>query len=151
LVEKSVKDSETDEIARLASRLRLAIGRLNRRLRQEGDAPIGASSFSALATLERLGPLKLGELAVHERVKPPTLTAIAASLEAAGLIERGPAGSDRRQVTVQITPAGRLLLDESRTRKTAFLALHMEKMSREGLAAVEKAAQLLEDIREDLS
>ena len=78
----------------LAARLRLSATRLARRLRQEADAGLTPSQLSALAVIDRQGPLTLGALADHEQVAPPTITKVVAKLEA----ERpgGPRGRRRR-------------------------------------------------------
>src|SRR5437588_10405256 len=72
----------------LAGALRLVVMRLARRLRQQADAGISLSMLSALATIERHGPMTLSELAGHERVQPPTITTVLGRLEAAGLAAR---------------------------------------------------------------
>ena len=64
----------------LAPRLRLALTRLGRRLRQQSDGDVTATMLSALSSVDRLGPLTLGELAVAERVQPPTITRVAGRL-----------------------------------------------------------------------
>ena len=51
------------EIERLATDLRLVISRLARRLRQQAEEGATASSLSALFSVDRLGPVTLGELA----------------------------------------------------------------------------------------
>ena len=58
----------------LVVRLRFAVMRLARRLRQQTEGEITASQLSALSSVDRLGPLSLGALAAVERVRPPTLT-----------------------------------------------------------------------------
>ena len=63
--------------AGLASRLRMAVARLHRRVRHEGNVAgeeLSASSLAALATIERTGPVTLGELAAIEQVQPPSMT-----------------------------------------------------------------------------
>ena len=139
----------TERLPELATRLRLAVGRLHRRLRQEGGSPIGASSFSALASIERVGRVRLGELAEIEGVKPPTMSGIAAALEEAGLITREVGECDRRQVRVSTTAAGRALLEQARTRKTAFLASRLKRLSPSELDLLDQAVALLERMRED--
>ena len=69
----------TDQIE-LAVRLRLAVMRLTRMLRQQEDGGVSNSALSALATLEREGALTLGDLAGREHVQPPTMTRIAQAL-----------------------------------------------------------------------
>ncbi len=74
--------------AELAARMRLAILRLSRRLRQQVAGGVTSSQVSALATVERLGTPTLGELASSEQVQPPSMTKIVVALEAAGLVAR---------------------------------------------------------------
>src|SRR4051812_29691680 len=72
----------------LAPRLRWAVTRMARRLRQEAGTDLGPSQVAALATVERHGPLSPSELAARERIKRPTVTRIVRNLELAGLLER---------------------------------------------------------------
>ena len=58
----------------LAARLRVAVTRLNRRLRQQSLAGLSPAQASALGSINRLGTPTLGELAVAEQVQPPTMT-----------------------------------------------------------------------------
>src|SRR5688500_13056662 len=88
----------------LAPRLRLAITRMARRLRQEAGTDLGPSQVAALATIERHGPLSPSELAERERIKRPTVTRIASNLEGAGLIERVRDPADGRSSILSATP-----------------------------------------------
>lgn len=133
----------------LASRLRIAVTRLARRLRQQVDAPITPSQLSALAAIERLGPVTLGALAAYERVRPPSMTRIAATLEEDGLAERENDPADRRVSRVRITPAGRRLIARTRSRKTLYLAARLESLSPEDRALLERSVDLLERLVED--
>jgi len=130
--------------AQLAGRLRLIVTRLNRRLRQQGETGLGASTFSALATISRRGPLSLGELATLEGVKPPSITTTIAALEGQGLVSRVVDPADRRVTRVTVTPRGRLRLLRSRTRKTAYLAGRLEALGERELQVLEEAAAILE-------
>src|SRR3954464_6217084 len=80
--------SVTEIKEELAPRLRWAITRMGRRLRQEAGVDLGPSQVAALATVERHGTLSPSELAERERIKRPTATRIVRHLEAAGLLER---------------------------------------------------------------
>jgi DNA-binding MarR family transcriptional regulator len=135
--------------AQLAGRLRLAVTRLGRRLRQQGETGLSATAFSALATISRLGPVALGELAAVEGVKPPSITTTVAGLEAQGLVVRCPDPTDRRVSRVAVTPRGRLRLLRSRTRKTAYLAGRMERLDERELRVLDEAADILERLLED--
>ena len=96
--------------AEMAARLRLAILRLSRRLRQQVGGGVTSSQVSALATVERLGTPTLGELAASEQVQPPSMTKIVVALEAAGLVARQEEETDRRIVRVKLTAEGRRTL-----------------------------------------
>jgi DNA-binding MarR family transcriptional regulator len=132
----------------LVVRLRLAVMRLARRLRQQTEGEITASQLSALSSVDRLGPLSLGALAAVERVRPPTLTRIVGHLEAAGLVVRRPAPGDRRSTEVQASPAGRKLLDRSRTRKDAYLAERLATLDPAEIEVLRRAAGVLERLLE---
>ena len=133
----------------LPSRLRLAIARTARRLRQEADGGLSASLTSALATIERHGPLTPSRLADLERVKRPTATRVVVRLEADGLVARTAAPGDARSSLIAVTPSGRALLRRMRTRKNAFLARRLERLEPEELRTLEQAAEILERLLED--
>jgi DNA-binding MarR family transcriptional regulator len=132
-------------------RLSVAIGRLNRRLRQEGIAAdeMTLSQLSAMASVDRLGSLTLGELAAEERVKPPTMTRIVDRLEVDGYVRRVPDPSDRRCVRVELSDAGRSLLAGTRSRRDAFLVERVERLDPEGEARIPELVALLERLLED--
>ena len=129
---------------RLAADLRVAVARLARRLRQQTGTDLTASLLSALWSVEQLEPVTLGDLAVAERVQPPTLTRIAVRLEEEGLVVRRTGANDRRVTIVQLTPDGRRLLDQTRTRRTAYLTKRLRGLDPEDLAILERAAPILE-------
>jgi DNA-binding MarR family transcriptional regulator len=139
--------SAATDRAQLAGRLRLAVTRLNRRLRLQGESGLSPSAFSALATIAR-GPIALGELAAAEGVKPPSITSTVAALEAQGLVTRVADASDRRITRVSVTPRGRLRLMRSRTRKTAYLAARLESLDEAQLQTLTAAAEILERLLE---
>jgi DNA-binding MarR family transcriptional regulator len=128
----------------LSSQMRLAVMRLSRRLRQQSVGDITQSQLSALATVERSGALSLGELAEIERVAPPSMTRIAARLEERGLLARTADLSDRRIARVAITLQGRELLEETRTRRDAYLATRLAAMTPEEQEVLVRALPLLE-------
>ena len=93
-----------------AAQLRLGIVRTARRLRQEAAAEatgLTPTSTSALATIERHGPLTPSELAELERVRRPTITRTLGCLDCEGVIERTPDPSDGRSSLVSVNAAGR--------------------------------------------
>ena len=97
--------------AGLATSLRISVSRLARRMRAERVAQglqpeLSDSQLAALAALEK-HTMTPGELAEHEKVQPPSITRVIASLEERGLIQRMPHPSDRRQVVLTVTVQGR--------------------------------------------
>jgi DNA-binding MarR family transcriptional regulator len=133
----------------LPSQIRLAVMRLARRLRQQSVGDITQSQFSALATVERNGPLSLGDLADIERVAPPSMTRIAAHLEERGLLARNTDASDRRVARVEVTATGRDLLKDTRTRRDAYLASRLRALSPEERDILARALPLLERLARD--
>ncbi|MEK6229390.1 MAG: MarR family transcriptional regulator [Actinomycetota bacterium] len=135
--------------ADLAVRLRLALTRTARRLRQEADSSLTPSTAAALASVERRGPLTPSELAAIEGIQRPTTTRVIARLEEAGLVVRASDPADRRSSLVSVTDEGRALLRKARNRKTAYLAHRMRDLPADDLAALERAADVLERMLED--
>ena len=134
-----------------AARLRMAVVRTARRLRQEAAGAVGEltpTSAAALATVERHGPLTPSELAEIERVKRPTATRTLRVLCEAGLVERTPDPDDGRSALVSITGEGRERLRRLRGRKNAYLARRMRDLPSSDVETLERAAAILEGILE---
>lgn len=134
-----------------AAQLRTAIVRTARRLRQEAAAETSGltpTSVAALATIERHGPLTPSEIAAIERVKRPTITRTLACLEREGLIDRAPDPADGRSSLVSVNGAGRERLRRLRGRKNAYLARRMRELTDEEVETLERAAEILERMRE---
>src|SRR6266498_3429025 len=132
----------------LAPRLRWAITRMARRLRQEAGTDLGPSQVAALATIERHGPLSPSELAERERIKRPTATRIVRRLESAGLVERIKDPEDGRASILSATQKARSMLKALRARKTAYIAKRLADMDANDRRTLERAAELLEGMLE---
>jgi DNA-binding MarR family transcriptional regulator len=135
-----------------AARLRMAIVRTARRLRQEaagGASELTPTGAAALATVERHGPLTPSELAEVERVKRPTATRTLRLLEEAGLVDRAADPGDGRSCLVSVNVAGRERLRRLRGRKNAYLARRMRDLPDHDVETLERAAEILEGILED--
>lgn len=144
--------SETDiPLSERAAHLRTAIVRTARRLRQEAATEttgLTPTSVAALATIERHGPMTPSEVAEIERVKRPTITRTLGCLEREGLIDRAPDPEDRRSALVSVNGDGRERLRRLRKRKNAYLARRMRHLSDEEVDTLERAAEILERMRE---
>jgi DNA-binding MarR family transcriptional regulator len=136
-------------VPELAARLRLAITRTARRLRQQADPALSPTQAAALATIERAGPLTPSELARIEHVQRPTISRVTARLAEAGLIERLADELDGRGAQLRATPEGRRTLRALRSRKTAYLAERLERLELEDRAVLARASELLERLLED--
>ncbi len=102
------------------------------------------TQLSALASIERKGPITLGELAAAERVTPPTVTAAVSRLEADGFVARQVDPDDRRIVRVEVTTAGRRLLARNRSQKTAELDRRLQRLSTEDREVLGRAVDVLD-------
>src|SRR5690348_6089110 len=71
-----------------AARLRLVVARLMRRLRRSYVSGLTPTQLSALSSIEKLHPVRLGDLASYEGISPSTLSPIVGSLVGAGYVER---------------------------------------------------------------
>jgi DNA-binding MarR family transcriptional regulator len=118
-------------------------------MRQEANADLGPASLSALATIERHGPLTPSELAKLERIQRPTATRLLAGLTDKELISRAADPADGRSSIVSISPEGRAMLKRLRGRKNAYLAHRMKDLPDDEVAALERAAEILERVLEE--
>lgn len=133
--------------AGLASSLRIALARLNRRIRNEReDDSLTLNQLSALGTLDRHGPMPVGELAAHERVRPPSMTRTVSALEDLGLVVREPEPGDRRISVVRMTEAGRGRTLADRKRRDAWMAYRLRELSAEEREALRVALPVLEKL-----
>lgn len=133
----------TDEdLLQASTDLRVALGRLVRRLRQ--GYVVGELTLperSVLSRLDREGPATPGCLADVERVKPQAMGVTLAGLVDRGLVERRKDDSDGRKVLMSVTEAGVTLLTDRRSVTTRRMAAALaeqftEAEQRELIAAI---------------
>jgi DNA-binding MarR family transcriptional regulator len=115
-------DSEAARVAVLASELRVLIGKLKRRLREEAhSSDLSWSQTAVLSLLEREGPATVTTLAKAEGVRPQSMGATVSVLEAAGLVSGAPDPGDARQTMLSLTPACREMIKLSRAAREDWL------------------------------
>lgn len=130
--------------AQLSSDLRVALTRAARRLRtQRGEADLSEGQFGVLAVLARHGEMSPGALAEHERVRPPAMTRAVAALAGLGLVEKIDHPTDKRQVVVRLTAAGRREIAETRRRRDAWLTCRLEELDADERATLAAATEIL--------
>lgn len=132
-----MRDDEVGEpdLLRAANDLKVALGRVVRRLRQ-GHAPgeLTLSEVSVLSRLDRYGPATPGSLADGERVRPQALGATIAVLEQRNLVDRTADPADGRRVLMSITDDGRRVLLDRRARSVHAMTTALA----EGFTAAEQ-------------
>lgn len=136
--------TESSTRAELATRARLVVLRLARRLRRTADGGLTATQLSALATIEAKGPLRLGDLAAHEGIAPPTVSRLVDHLENAGLVLRQTDARDGRSYLVALTSSGEGLLADLRSTGTRMLEAAMASLDADDQAALVATVPLLE-------
>ncbi|HEU5475462.1 MAG TPA: MarR family transcriptional regulator [Actinophytocola sp.] len=129
----------------LASRLRLASVRLNRRLRaQRSGSTVTLTQFSALSTLDKCGSMTPGELAAKEVVQPPSMTRVIAALEDAGFVSRRPHPTDGRQSIVELTEAGRGYVLADISAREAWLDKRLAELTDAERNTLAEAAEIID-------
>jgi DNA-binding MarR family transcriptional regulator len=140
---------EIETETELASRLRLVVGRLNRRIRIDGRESVPPLQLSALVTVEEHGPLRLSELARREAVSVPTMSRVLAALDEQRLVVRTPDPQDARGVLVTLSEDGERRLAEVRSHRTALVARRLRRLDAEQRATLRAALPALEALLVD--
>ncbi|MGK9270800.1 MarR family transcriptional regulator [Williamsia muralis] len=132
---------------KLASDLAIAVVRLTRHLRGRRSAsPVSLTQLSALATLNREGPMTPGAIASRERVQPPSMTRVIASLADLGLVKREPHPTDGRQVIVTLSQSGTdVVVDEANAREE-WLRAQLKRLDDDQMATLRDAVGIIESI-----
>ena len=144
-----VTEREITELTELAVRLRLTVGRLNRRIRIDGHEATPPLQLSALVTVEQHGPLRLSELARREAVTAPTMSRVLAALDEQGLVIRTPDPHDARGVRIVLSDRGVQRLNEVRSTRTALIARRLDRLTREQRRVIAAALPALEALLVD--
>jgi DNA-binding MarR family transcriptional regulator len=133
-----------DSDGRLAADLSLAVMRLARQLRfRNPSSPISLSQLSALTTLANEGAMTPGALAIRERVRPPSMTRVIASLADMGLVDRAPHPVDGRQVLVSVSESGAELVKAARRARQEWLAERLATLDGPKRDTLRKAADIM--------
>ncbi|HEX3836344.1 MAG TPA: MarR family transcriptional regulator [Steroidobacteraceae bacterium] len=145
---RQARRSETSPSARLAGDLRIALGKLKRRLREQTHPnDFTDSQKSVLLCLERGGPATVSALARAQSVRPQSMRVTVAALEAMGAVSGKADPSDGRQALIDLTADFRRALNANRAAKDDWLlrALQTQLSDREQaeLAAAVKLLQRL--------
>jgi DNA-binding MarR family transcriptional regulator len=152
IAERAGSDFDTEEVMRAACDLRVALGRVVRRLRQGyvvGELTLSESSV--LARLDRDGPATPGSLAESERVRPQAMGTTLSALVERGLVTRKPDAEDGRKVLMSVTDPGVRLLHDRRSHSTQRVATALaEAFSPADRKRLVEAIPLLEHLADEL-
>ncbi len=133
-----------DSDARLAADLSLAVLRLARQLRfRNPQSPVSLSQLSALTTLANEGAMTPGALAIRERVRPPSMTRVIASLADMGFVDRAPHPVDGRQVLVSVSASGAELVKAARRARQEWLGERLATLDGDKRGTLREAADLI--------
>lgn len=128
--------------------LRLAIQRLARRIRSNAADDVPESQRSVLFTLHVHGRQSLGSLSEHERVTPPSMNRTVKALLAAGLVTRATDEGDARRIHIDLSQAGHDFVEETRRRRDAWFAQHLDTLTTQQRATLERAIPVLKELAE---
>lgn len=146
-VDESPQSDTRAEFHTAASDLRMATFRLARRLRaQRAVDTMSDGQFAVLAALTVHGDHTLGQLADRERVTAPSMNRTVSLLEEAGYVSRTPDDGDRRKVTIALTEAGRVVVDETVRRRDAWLEEALAALDDDERQTLAAAAEIMRTV-----
>jgi DNA-binding MarR family transcriptional regulator len=139
----------TDSVT-LANRLRPVLLKLHRHLRRElHSLDVTAGQVAVLAAIRNSPGIGVRELADREGMSSPGMSKYVTRLEAAGLVTRCPVGDDRRRVGLILTEDAQRVLRSVRSRRTAWLAARLKRLSDREVDAIDAAIEPLMRLLED--
>ena len=120
--------SQAERASALAVELRAVLGKLKRKLRQQGErSDLTPSQVSVLLRLEKDGPAAVSTLARAEGMRPQSMSAIITSLLEAGLVGGSPDPNDGRQTLISLSRRCERLLKEGRAARQDWLTTTIQK------------------------
>ena len=134
----------------LAVDLRVVIGQLRRRLREQASfGDLTFSQTSVLSRLDREGPATVTSLARAEGMRPQSMGATVSALQAAGLVSGSADPKDGRQTILSLTPTSQEWLRAGRAAREDWLFRTIQsKLSPEEQEELARAVELLKRLAE---
>ena len=118
----------------------------SRRVRSERAIDsMSDGQFAVLAALKVHGPHTLGQLAERERISAPSMNRTVNCLEESGYVSRTPSEADRRKVIIDLTPAGREVVEETVRRRDLWLESVMADLTPEEREVLARAAAFMRE------
>jgi DNA-binding MarR family transcriptional regulator len=135
-------EAQVDELAAELQRVLSKLFSVLRRRDVKGSTAGGdltLAQLSILLTLLEKGPIRMTDLAAHERVRTPTTTVAIRRLEKLGLVKRSRDPSDLRAVLVEVTPRGLVQHREALAARRDALAAMLGKLTNDDVETLTKA------------
>lgn len=144
-------DKRAAQATALAQDLAALVGKLKRRLREQSHVgELTPSQASTLLRLEKDGPATASSLARAEGMRPQSMGAVIAALEAAGMVRGAPDPNDGRQTILSLTDACRKRIQEGRAARRDWLTAAIQAwLSPQEQDAVAAAVALLKRLADD--
>jgi DNA-binding MarR family transcriptional regulator len=127
-----VEDDGSDQLVALATRVEAAArGLLALSTQASLDLPGGLSltQLRALSASEQIGPCTLGVFAQALKISTSSASRLVDRLVAAGVLDRRPSTSSRRELKLEVTAAGRRLLRRHEDARRALFAEMLRELS----------------------
>ncbi len=87
-----------------------------------------------------------GGLAAKERVQPPSMTRVIASLSEMALVQRDPHPTDGRQIIVSLSENGRALIADETHAREAWMTEQLSRLSPDQLSVLAQAVGIMKQI-----
>jgi DNA-binding MarR family transcriptional regulator len=134
----------------VANRLRPALLKVARELRRESHAlGVTGGQVSLLFQISRHRGIGVRDLAALERMSPAAMSGYVERLERAGLVRKTQDTKDRRRQGLSVTEEGDRVLRSVKSRRTAWLAARLQRLSPEELEALDAAVEPLLSLLEE--
>ena len=136
---------ESEACSEIAALLHDQFSRLTRQLRNM-DLPQGMTPerLSALAVIDKRGPISVTALADKEMVRPATMSRMVSALVDEGLVKRSEDKNDGRGVLVSATSKGRRAYLRAQQQRLHHFANALSSLTPEQLSAMRSLAAALE-------
>ncbi|MEF9980549.1 MAG: MarR family transcriptional regulator [Glutamicibacter sp.] len=131
------------EASGIATGVALASGTMSRLLGRAAGQGRSVTAWRVLTTLDRLGPQRVGDLAIEQRVAQPTMTGLVIRMENDQLVQRQPDPGDGRASLVSLTGDGKEAIEAYRQRAISSLAGGIDSFSAEERRILAQAVPLL--------
>jgi DNA-binding MarR family transcriptional regulator len=149
-MQKRKSASSPSQAMATAVELRILLGQLRRRLREEAHTDdVSASQIAVIRRLDREGPATVTMLARAEGMRSQSMGATIALLQSAGFITGSPHPTDGRQTLLSLTPAGLAWIKAKRAAREDWLFRSIQaKLSPAEQAQLSDAMPLLKRLVE---